>query len=160
MEISKKASNDDSKDDQDEVPQLIEWLDKNERQLIRWRDTFYHLGWLLLVMIAIVVAIPGVLIFTNATDLERLVASLSIVAVLLAFLSMVTQISERNVVEARLKHALRMKNFTETQKPLLKALIKIKSKNPESRLATLYILDRDARGDVFTKRSLLKTLCQ
>lgn len=159
-ENRKNTSNDDSKKNQDEIRLLIEWLDKNERQLIRWRDAFYHLGWLLLIMIVVVVAIPSVLVFTNATNIERVVALLSTVAILLAFLSMVTQVNERSVVEARMKHALRMKNFTETEKPLLKALIKIKSKNPEDKLASLYALDGEAGGDIFTERSLLQTLCQ
>ncbi len=158
VENPKETSNDDSKESQDEILQLIEWIDKNEKQLIRWRDAFYHLGWLLLIMIVVVMVIPGALILTNATNIERVVALLSTVAILLAFLSMVTQVSERNVLEARTKHALKMKKFTDKEKPLLKALLKIKSKNPENKLATLYALDREVKGDIFTKKSLLDAL--
>lgn len=160
LEKPKEDSTDGHRERQDEVFQLIEWVDKNEKKLVRWRDAFYHLGWLILVMIIVVVAIPSVFIFTDSTTTERLVTLLSIVALLIAFLSMVTSISERNVVEARMKHALKMRKFTETEKPLLKALIKIKSKNPETKLATLYAMDRESKGDSFTKKKLLEILVQ
>ena len=58
-----------------------------------------------------------------------------------------------------MRHALRMRSFSEGEKPLLKALLKIKSKNPEQKLVSLYVLDKESGGDTFSERSLLQSIC-
>jgi len=154
-EINKKQ-----KDLQNKILEIANWIDENEKQLIRWRDVFYHLGWLLLLLSVVVFGIPELLIFMNATNPERIIVLTSLVAILLAFFSMVNQISERNVVEARMKHASRMRTFSANEKVLLKALIKIKSKNPEQKLGDLYAMDKNSHSNIFTEKSLLETLCK
>ncbi len=149
-----------SKIEETEILELANWIDKNEKLLIRWRDAFYHLGWLVLLLSAIIIVLIGTLIIMGATNSEKVIVTISIVAVLLAFISMVTQVSERSAIEARMKHALRIRTFNEEEKPLLKALLKIKSKNREQKLSTLYFLDKEDRGDTFTKRKLVEILCR
>ena len=145
---------------QDKILELVNWVEENEKQLFRWRDVFYHLGWLLLLLSVVTFGIPELMIFINATNPEKIIVLLSIVAILLAFLSMVTQVSERNIVEARTKHALKIRAFNEREKPLLKALIKIKSKNTEQKLSILYAIDKEANGNIFTEKNLLEILCK
>ena len=147
-----------AKDDQDTIVKLIEWIENNQKQILRRRDAFYHMGGLLVLLVIVVLGIPVSLFFISANIPEKIIVLLSVVAILVAFLSMVTQISERNVLEARMKHALRISSFNETEQPLLKALLRMKSKNPEQKLSVLYFMDKQCGGDVFTERGLLKTL--
>jgi hypothetical protein len=142
----------------DAIVKLIDWIEKNQKQMIRRRDAFYHMGWLLLLLAVVILGIPGSLFFINVNIPERIIVLLSAVAILLAFLTLVTQISERNVVEARMNHALQIRPFDEYEKPLLKAFLKIKSKNPEQKLSELFLMDRKCGGEIFTEKGLLRIL--
>jgi hypothetical protein len=78
----------------------------------------------------------------------------------LAFVSIVIQTSEQNVIEARLKNASKIKKFTDREKPLFKALIKIKSQNKELKLGVLNAVDKETNGDIFTENKLLEIICK
>jgi hypothetical protein len=56
------------------------------------------------------------------------------------------------MVEARLKKASQLRSFDDEEKPLLKALIRIKTKNEEFKLRMLYEMDKKANGDIFTEK--------
>ena len=53
-----------------------------------------------------------------------------------------------------------MRSFNDREKALLKALIKIKSVNEEINLKTLYEVDKEVNGDIFTEKNLLKILAE
>jgi hypothetical protein len=59
-----------------------------------------------------------------------------------------------------LKNASKIKTFADKEKPLIKALIKIKSKNKELKLGILYAIDKETNGGFFTQNKLLEIICK
>ena len=70
------------------------------------------------------------------------------------------QIGEKGIVERRFERALKQKPFDDREKALLKALIKIKSNNEEIKLMTIYEMNKEAHGDIFTEKKLLESICK
>ena len=114
---------------------------------------------LIALFVAILFAIIEILNLVTLTNFDKIFTLLTLTVILLAFVSIVMQTTEKNVVDARFKNALKIKNFSATERPMLKALIKIKSKNREFQLNTLYYLDKEAKGDLFTESRLLEIIC-
>lgn len=75
-------------------------------------------------------------------------------ATFMAFFSLLAQVGERNMVEVRFKRALKLKQFTEDEKPFLNALIKLRSRNPNTDLELVY----NMYPEMFTQKKLLEKL--
>ena len=144
---------------QDKILELVDWIDENEKQIVKRRDIFFNWKGALLLLVVVSFAIVEVLNFVTSTSLDKVFTLLTLIVVFLAFFSIVIQTTERNVIETRLKNASNIKKFTDREKPMLKALITIKSKNRELKLSMLYAADKQANGDIFTEKKLLEILC-
>ena len=144
----------------DKILELVNWLDKNEKQVIKRQDIFMNWKAALLFFVAILFAIVEILNLVTLTNFDKIFTLLTLTVILLAFTSIVMQTTEKNVFDAHFKNALKIKNFSGTERPMLKALIKIKSKNREFQLSTLYYLDKEVKGDLFTESRLLEIICK
>ena len=98
--------------------------------------------------------------FITSTNVDKIFTLLTLTVIFLAFISVTIQTTEQNVIEARLKNASKIRKFTDKEKPLLKALIKIKSKNKELKLSILYTINKESNGDIFTENKLLEAICK
>src|SRR5271157_3755329 len=132
----------------DKILELVNWIDENEKQVIRPRDIFFNWKGGLLLLAGVSFTIVEILNFITSTNTDKVFTLLTLIVIFLAFISIIIQTTEQNVIETRLKNASKIKKFTDREKPLLKALIKIKSKNKQFRLMVLYSLDKEANGDI------------
>jgi hypothetical protein len=148
------------KQGEDKILELVDWIDEHEKQVIRPQDIFFNWKGALLLSVGVSFAIVEVLNFITSTNIDKIFTLLTLMVIFLAFISIVLQTTEQNVVETRLEHASKIKKFTDREKPLLKALIKIKSKNKELKLSVLYAADKETNGDIFTENKLLEIICK
>ena len=148
------------KQPEDKILELVNWIDEHEKQVIRPQDIFFNWKGALLLLVGVSFAIVEVLNFITSTNIDKIFTLLTLIVIFLAFISIVIQTTEQNVIEARLKNASKIKKFTDREKPLFKALIKIKSKNKEFKLGILYALDEETNGDIFTENKLLEIICK
>jgi hypothetical protein len=142
------------------ILELAQWIDEHEKQVIRPMDYFYNWKESLLLLFVLLIAVVELLSFIAATDTERMSVLLATLAVFIAFISIVIQTSETTLIEGHLKNAKKLRNFSEREKLLLMALLKIKSKNEKSKLMTIYELDKETNGDIFTEKKLLESICK
>lgn len=151
-----------SEEEKKEILKLMRLVDSNKdekgKPLFRGRDIFK--GWLgvafisLLVIVFFVIALLSVgAIFRLVSSVDSTVVTLSLLAVALAFFSFTMQVSEETLVEVRFQKALKL-GFTENEKLILKALIKIKNKHPKFALEEVY----KKHKDMFTKKKLVEEL--
>ena len=144
----------------DKILELVTWIDKNEKQVMKRQDLFKNWKAVLLFIVAVLFAIIEILNLSTLTNFDKIFTLLTLAVILLAFTSVIMQTAEKNAVDAHFRNALKIKNFSLTEKPLLKALIKIKSKNREFQLGALYTVDEEAKGDLFTENRLLEIICK
>ena len=98
---------------------------------------------------------------TTSDSLTKLTTQAALVAVVLAYVSLVYQMSEQRVLDTRFKRAFKLKTpISDREKTILSALIKIKSNNEEIKLKTMYEMDKEAHGDIFTEKKLLESICK
>ena len=146
------------KQPQDKILELVNWIDEHEKQVIRPLDIFSNWKGALLLLIGVLFAIVEILNFLTSINIDKIFTLLTLFVIFLAFISIIIQTTEQNVIETRLRNALKIKKFTDREKPLLKALIKIKSKNKQIKLEILYAADKEANGDIFTENKLLESI--
>jgi len=144
----------------DKILELIEWIDSHESKLVRPYDVFLGWGRLLALLFALLFIIAEIMNFVTASNTERISISLASIAVFMAFVSIVIQTGESNIVEGRFERALKLRKFDDTEKTLVKALIKIRSKNDQFKLRLVYERNKEANGDMFTEKRLLEKLCE
>jgi hypothetical protein len=152
----------------DKILELIRWIDSHESKLFRPYDFFSGWGRTLALLFVLLFIIAEFMNFVTASATERISISLASVAVFMAFISIVIQTGESNRVEGRFERVLdlrkkevelsgkdsKLRDFNEDEKPLLKALIKIKSENEEFDLERIYNMN----SSMFTKEKLLERL--
>jgi hypothetical protein len=172
----------------DKILELVQWIDDKRLQkgtwLFRRNDAFGGemtrpiIGLLVFFFVVwIIVYEYGVsLAFQGLYDYKAIIAAssalLPAMAVVIACLALFNPYLEKNQVEVRYKRALKLRkkevessgkesklnDFTEDEKPFLKALIEIGSKNEGFTLKQLYSLDKT--NMVFTREKLLERLCK
>jgi len=142
----------------DKILELIKWIDSHESKLFRPYDFFSGWGRTLALLFVLLFIIAEIMNFVTASATDRISISLASVAVFMAFISVVIQTGERNIVEGRFERALKLRKFDDTEKTLVKALIKIKSKNDQFKLRLVYERNKEANGDMFTEKRLLEKL--
>jgi hypothetical protein len=75
-------------------------------------------------------------------------------ALTFAFFSIVIQTGKENEIEKRYERAITSRKFKDKEKPIIKALIKIRSTNEEFNLEQIY----NMHSKMFTKEKLLEKL--
>ena len=147
------------KKDENKIQELIKFVDSKKTDLFRFYDVFRG-GisiWLLSLVIILIFgeffALHG---FFRGTisDLNAFLLALTILALFFSFFSLITNIGERNIIEVRFNRALKMRPFTEAEKPFLDALIRMRSRNPKINLELIYQLN----PKIFEKEKLLENL--
>ena len=135
---------------EDEILELIQLVDHNFE--FNPYYAFFHgnMAYPFVSFIALI-AIVEVYLFTAPTH-ERIVTALAFLAVSIAFLSLMSRFIEKNIVDMNFE---RFGMCVEgDKKPLLKALIKMKTKNHEIELEQIYNLNKS----IFSKEKLLERL--
>lgn len=135
------------------ILRLIQLVDHNKSKLFKSLDflrggsTFaFVMLWVLLGLIEVI------LFFGDASLTDKITMALSFLAFAVAFLSLSAYFAEASIVEVNFKRL--EKCVRENQKPLLKALIKIKAKHTEFDLKQIYSMN----ASMFTKEKLLEKL--
>ena len=143
-----------------DIFELIQLVDCHKYHLFRYYDVYrgavspFFAVFIGLLFLIEVLTFGSRYILGTMTDLDIVVIVLSFIAAFTAFLSLMAQVGERNMIEVRFKRALKLKQFTEAEKPFLKALIKLRSRNPETDLEQIYKI----YPDMFTNEKLLERL--
>ncbi len=146
------------KEPKDKVLELINWIDENKSEIIKWHDGFGGASWLVIGFFVAVALIAGFSIRDYAVSIVIIIGGLT---GLIAYFSLIVQTSEGTISERRFERAMRVKNnFNDRDRVLLKALIKIKGNNEEINLKTLYAMDKEANGEIFNEKKLLEILCK
>ena len=154
------------KEPKDEILELVRLVDKNKdskgKPLFEERDIFSGSVRVLAGLSFFEILIWVMLRLGMISLVEFIALSFSLLAVFIAFLSLISQSEENIKIEARFRKALPLgpffnknhKPFTESQKLILKALIKIRSKHDKFSLEDIYKKNQD----MFTERRLTEIL--
>ena len=146
-----------SKEPKDKVLELIVWIENNQLKIFKQYDGLSGVSLLVIGFFFVVAYTASAFIHNYAVSITIILATLT---ALIAYFSLVVQTSKEGILEKRLNRAGQLRKFNDTEKVLLKALIKIKSANEEINLKTLYSMDKEANGDAFTEKSLIGVLCK
>jgi hypothetical protein len=144
---------------EDKVLELIKWLEINEERVFKPTDLFFGWKGSFLLIFAVLFGISELLNFIASTNIEKISVMLAGIGVFLAFMAIIVQTGKDNMIDGRMRNAYKLRDFTEREKPLLKALIKIQSENDELKLSILYAMDKETKGETFTEKKLLEILC-
>lgn len=144
------------KQPQDEILELIRWVDKQECKLFKRSDAFHGSALLLIAIGVWLFVIVILLLFGSISVVDKTIIGLTFAGVVLAVFTLLAQFGRESIVEANFDKALKLRQFNPNERILLKALIKIKAKNSEFELEELY--DKDKA--IFTKEKLLERLCE
>jgi amino acid permease len=142
------------------VLELVQWIDNNESKLIKFYDELGGMGQLLGFLFVALFIIAEAVNFTTSDFAVKMSIQLAILAVFFALISVVFQISEKRKLEIRFKRARKLRNLEDKEIPILKALIRIKSDNEETKLMTIYEMNREAHGSIFSEKNLLESICK
>jgi len=158
----------------DPILELVQWIDKRQiekedsiflsndslrgemRRIIGAFLVLYFVVWLATYEYGVNLALKGQ--FSWNTTIVAMSALLAALAVLIAGATFVQPYLEKNEIEVRYKRATELHDFTDDEKPFLRALIEIGSKNRGFTLKQLYDLDKTKV--VFTEEKLLERLCK
>ncbi len=142
------------------ILELVQWIDNNESKLIRSYDVFGGMATTLIFLFVALFFISEVVNFTLSDFGVKISIQLTTLAIMIAFFSLVLRIGEKGIVKRRFRRALKEESFSDREKPLLKALIKIKSNNEKIKLMTIYEMDKEVNGEIFTEKKLLESICK
>ena len=163
---------------------LVEWIDGKQTELFQKNDSlkgsmrgviiglvvFFFVIWLVTYEYTVSSVLKGQFSFNvEIIVISNLIPALAIV---IAGLSLFAPHFEKNEIEVRYERALdsrkkevlsqgkesKLREFTDNERPFLKALIEIRSKNEGFTLKQLYDLDKT--NTVFAKEKLLERLCK
>lgn len=146
--------------EEDIVLGLIRFVDNHKRHLFMYYDVYRGkvsltlIGFIGILFLTEVVVIGDRYILGTMNDVDIVVIALSAIAVFTAFLSLMAQIGERNMVDVRFERALKLRQFTADEKPLLYSLVRLRSRNPKADLQQIY----NMHPKMFTKERLLEKM--
>jgi hypothetical protein len=140
IEGTKKIEEHKPKTKEIDILYLVKLIDNHYCILFKWYDVFlgglgFMFGALILIAVAILISITNDAVILHSFGDNGLALVLSGLAVIFAFYSFIAQVGEGNEVDIRYKRALGIRQskkdrpMDEDEKPILKALIKIRSKN-------------------------------
>lgn len=138
---------------EDEILKLIRFVDRNKSNMFRWFDAL--IGDMLFPFLAFAVFFGVIwvfLVFSSLHQVDIIIIGTSLLALTVGFFSLFVHFLEENIVKVNFK---RFEKFVEeNEKPLLKALIKMKVKHREFNLEQIYRMNKD----MFDRTRLLETL--
>jgi len=145
---------------EDQILSLIRFVDCKEFVLFKdfdvfkgvWGITFASLI-AIFILLLIDVVVEGIILKTMPI-LNQITLSLTTLGLFFTYFALTTKIGEKQVIDIRFKRATGLKHFTEDEKPILKALIKLRSRNPKMDLERISKM----HPEMFTKEKLLETL--
>jgi hypothetical protein len=142
-----------------EVLELIRLIDKRKSELFRtfdWlRDSLVYSALFIVLVIAyfgILAFVMSFLIFEETSTIDKYVVLLSFVAFVIGFNSFLAEVNKVDRVGVNYRKL--EKYVKKDQKPLLKALIKIKAKNQEFDLEEIY----NSNKPMFSPEKLMEKL--
>ncbi len=145
------------KEPQNKVVAVIDFIEENKLKIFKASDIIS--GWtsvLVIFFFIVIVVLAGYRISNFALSISVAVAA---IAALIAYFSFINQESDKVLAIRRYRRAINLRNFNDKEKALLKALINIKCANEEINLKTLFEMDKEAKGDIFTEKKLLESIC-
>jgi hypothetical protein len=140
------------KEPKGEILELIRLVDNQKGKLFRPTDFIYRWSSFLFILVVLYAFVEPILVFYTPSPTDKAILVLSLFAVITALLSIIIPFAKETIV---LKSFKRLEMCVEeNKKPLLKALIKIKSKNTEFSLEQIYNMNKD----MFTIEKLMEKL--
>jgi len=135
------------------IIRLIRFVDRNKPNMFKSLDVFRGDMAFSFATLVVILSITEIfLFFSTISGSEKITIALSFLAFAIAFFSFIAYVGEGNVVKVNLK---RFENCVEqNEKTLLKALIKMKVKNPKIDLEEIYKMNKS----LFSKEKLLERL--
>ena len=138
---------------ENEILKLIRCVDQNFKStlsdfLLRGGSVFPFVA-----VIVFFVLIEVFLVFTRSLH-EQIVVATSFLALVIGFSSLVARFGEEHIVDVNFKRLARVERVEENERPLLKALIKMKIKHQEIDLEQIYNMNEN----MFTTEKLLEKL--
>jgi hypothetical protein len=147
------------KQPENKVLDLIVWIEENKDKVFSAYDIMGGSA-KFLTLVLLILAISSFTVNLTISDFAvKTSLQFASIAVLISYVSLIFQISEKGLLERRFGRAIKKKSFNDKEKLLLWALIKIKNDNEEISLKTLYEMDKEANGETFSEKSLIKGLC-
>jgi len=137
---------------EDEILKLIRLVDRNKNRTFKPSDAFHGQRVMVGELLFAFIVILAVVTFSSESLVSRLAIGLTFLAFIVGFFSLFIRFMEENVVDANFERL--EKDVKKDEKPLLKALIKIKAKNLEFDLEQIY----NQNKSMFTKEKLLERL--
>lgn len=146
----------------DEILELIRLVDRNKD--IKGRSLFREMDELgrgsarnIIGLICIEFSIWVVYFLRQISFAEWIAFTFAFLAIVIAYLSLMMQVAEKEAVEIRFKRAmevLKRRRANENEKLILKALIKIRSRHKDFALMEVY----EKNKDMFTEKKLMEEL--
>jgi hypothetical protein len=140
------------------ILELIKLIDSHEKKLFGPLHFYMSLGGFFVLFIILVFVIAENVSFVTSSANDRISMLLASAAIVIASIPIVMQTSEKDIVDGNFLRALKLREFDDTEKILLKALIRIRSKNDELKLGPVYERNEKADGDMFSEKRLLEKL--
>lgn len=142
-----------------EILDLIRLIDKNKdnkgKALFRKEDIFNGSLSIIVGLFIIELSVYITYALGKISLIDYIALTFALLAVLIAFLSLMAEFFENTILDVRFKRALGLKpSFSKNEKLILKALIKVKSKHEEFSLEDVY----EKNMDMFTKEKLIEKL--
>jgi hypothetical protein len=143
----------------DEILELIRLIERHKCKLFKWYDVFSGSAPIVISIIVLYAFVEPLLVFGGASDTDKLILALSLIAVVIALFSLLSSFVEGSIIRANYKRILKLNRdegnkLEEDRKPLLKALVTIKAKNHEFDLKQIYSMN----PSMFTREKLLERL--
>jgi len=141
------------KEKEDEILKLIRFVDRNKSNMFKWFDVFRgEIIYPLMALLYFFGIVWFFLTFSTADVVYKIIIASSFLSFMVGFFSLFARFFEENVLMVNFKRF--EKCVKENEKPLLKALIKIKVKNREFDLEQIYNMNKS----MFIKEKLLERL--
>ncbi len=141
-----------SKEPEDEILKLIRLIDQNRSTTFKPLDAFYGLNTFIISLVYVFVVVWFFTTFSSESVGVKLSVALAFLAVVVGIFTLLAPFMEENVVDRNFSRL--GKCVGKDEKPLLKALVKIKAKHREFDLEPIYNMNKD----MFTKEKLLERL--
>lgn len=155
--VDQKKTENNSKDikitNGDSILSIIRLIDNKKSEIFKATDSFKGGATSSIIAILVMLAIVEIILFfVDGGQFEKLSVALSFSALTVGYFSFILQFNERNILN--LNYDRLEKHVEKKQKPLLKALLKIKSKHTTFDLEEIY----NKNSSMFTAEKLLELL--
>lgn len=138
------------------VHRLIRLIDGNKKDLFKTFDPYE--GWAMtsqLLVLSFLVALIWIFLFLRALgSIPEVAVAVGTLAFVVGYFRLLAPFLEENMLEANFRRLVKKEKPRESEKPLLKALLKMKAENREFDLETVYNID----PSVFSAQKLVEYL--